>query len=71
MASVRYGDAFAERFCGGKGSSRRSERAQERGEEREAEEERWGSSTVLVLTRNDGGLRRLRHGIAWPGGIDR
>jgi hypothetical protein len=71
MASVRSGDASAEQFCGGKGSGRWSERAQERGEEREAGEERRGSSTMLVLTRNDGGLYRLRRGIVRPGGVDR
>jgi hypothetical protein len=64
MASGRSGDASTEQFCGGKGSGRWSEKAHERGEEREAREEWWSSSTVSVLSRNDGGLRRLRRGIS-------
>jgi hypothetical protein len=70
-ASVHSGETSAQRFCGEKESGRRSERAQERGEEREAEEERWGSSIVLVLMRNTDSLCRLRRGIAWPSSVDR
>jgi hypothetical protein len=71
MVSVRPGETSAERFCGEKEFGRWLERAQERGEEREDGEERRSSSTLLVLTRNADGLRRLRRGITRPGGIDR
>jgi hypothetical protein len=71
MASVRSIETSAQRFCGEKESGRRSERAQEREEEREAGEERRGSSTVLVLTRNVDGLHRLWRGIARTGDVDR